>query len=80
MVSPLRDDASYSQREVLNILSEFSSFKEFVSKKFKGMSEELECKANKHELWVTLYHISTDYAGEAVAKTLKQETLTQETS
>lgn len=80
MVNSLRDGASYGQGEILDLLSEFSSFKERVSEKFKKISEELEGNANKHELWVTIYRMSADYAEEAFAKKLKQETSTQETS
>jgi len=80
MAKSLRDGASYGQRDVLDLLNEFSSFKDRVSKKFKDLSKELEGKANEHELWVTLYLISTDYADETVAKKLKQEALIQKIS
>jgi len=73
MAKTLRDGASYGQRDVLDLLSEFSSFKDRVSKKFKELAKELEGKPNEHDLWVILYLISTDYAEEAVARRLKQE-------
>ncbi|MDA8335622.1 MAG: hypothetical protein M0Z41_11680 [Peptococcaceae bacterium] len=80
MAKSLRDGASYGQRDVLDLLVEFSSFKDRVSKKFTVLSKELEGKPNEHELWVNLYLISTDYADETVAKKLKQESLLQKIS
>lgn len=80
MAKSLRDGASYGQRDVLDLLIEFSSFKDRVSKKFKELSKELEGKGNEHDLWVNLYLISTDYADEIAAKKSKQETLIQKIS
>jgi hypothetical protein len=80
MAKSLRDGASYGQRDVLDLLVEFSSFKDRVSKKFTVLSKELEGKSNEHDLWVNLYLISTDYADEIVAKKLKQDSLIQKIS
>lgn len=68
----LKDGASYSQREVVDLLVEFSSFKDRVQKKFKVLANELDGKNNEHELWVNLYLISSDYAEEASVKRQKQ--------
>lgn len=73
MAKMLRDGGSYSHREVADILAEFSAFKDRVERKFKGLSDELEGKANEHDLWVNLYLISTDYAEELAGKKLRQE-------
>lgn len=70
----LRDGASYTQREVVDLLIEFSSFKDRVEKKFKELAKELDGKANEHELWVNLYLISSDYSEELANKRQKQET------
>lgn len=69
----LRDGASYTQREVVDLLIEFSSFKDRVEKKFKELAKELDGKANEHELWVNLYLISSDYSEELTNKRQKQE-------
>jgi len=69
----LKDGASYSQREVVDLLIEFSSFKDRVEKKFKVLASELEGKNNEHDLWVNLYLISTDYAEEAFNKKQRQQ-------
>jgi hypothetical protein len=76
----LKDGASYSQREVIDLLVEFSAFKDRVEKKFKDLARELDGKANEHELWVNLYLISSDYAEELINKRQKQETLVQKIS
>lgn len=73
MAKTLRDGSSYTQREVVDLLSEFSSFKDRVEKKFKELARELEGKPNEHELWVNLYLISSDYSEELVNKRQKQE-------
>lgn len=73
MAKTLRDGSSYTQREVVDLLSEFSSFKDRVEKKFKDLARELEGKPNEHELWVNLYLISSDYSEELVNKRQKQE-------
>lgn len=76
----LREGASYTQREVLDLLVEFSGFKDRVQKKFKELSRELEGKPNEHELWVNLYLVSADYAEELAIKKQKQEALMQKAS
>ena len=68
MAKLLREGASYSQREVIDLLSEFSAFKDRVTRKFKDLAKELEGKANEHELWVNVYLISCDYSEEVVGK------------
>jgi len=69
----LKEGASFSQRDVLDVLSEFSSFKDRVEKKFGDLAKELEGKANEHDLWVNLYLISSDYAEEHFNKKQKQD-------
>lgn len=76
----LKEGTSFSQRDVLNILSEFSAFKDRVEKKFKDLAKELEGKANEHDLWVNLYLISSDYAEEIFNKRQKQENVQQKVS
>lgn len=61
MPKVLREGASYSQRDVVDLLVEFSAFKDRVEKRFKDVARELEGKGNEHDLWVNLYLISTDY-------------------
>lgn len=73
MPKPLREGASYSQREVIELLIEFSAFKDRVTKKFKEIARELDGKPNEHELWVNIYLISSDYAEEVTVKRQKQE-------
>lgn len=75
MVKTLKEGASYSQKEVIDLLAEFSYFKDRVEKKFKELAQELNGKANEHDLWVNLYLISTDYAEEINSKRQKQEVL-----
>ena len=72
MAKLLKDGVSYVQRDVLDVLIEFSSFKDRVSKKFKELTRELEGKPNEHNLWVNLYLISTDYAEEMSKKENRQ--------
>ena len=80
MAKVLREGTSYNQREVIDLLMEFSGFKDRVQKKFKELSRELEGKPNEHELWVNLYLVSTDYAEEITIKKQKQDTLIQKAS
>ncbi|MGQ9825692.1 MAG: hypothetical protein ACUVSK_12025 [Desulfotomaculales bacterium] len=80
MGKALREGASYSQREVIELLVEFSAFKDRVQKKFKDLSRELEGKPNEHDLWVNLYLVSADYAEELNIKRQKQEALVQKAS
>jgi len=76
----LREGTSYSQREVVDLLIEFSGFKDRVQRKFKELSRELEGKPNEHELWVNLYLVSSDYAEESTIRKQKQEALIQKAS
>ncbi|MEG3070302.1 MAG: hypothetical protein HQP61_07990 [Peptococcaceae bacterium] len=81
MAKMLREGATYTQRDIIDILSEFSSFKDRVIKKFKDLSRELEGKANEHELWVNVYLISNDYAEEVSGKRLRlQEQMQKSTA
>lgn len=73
MAKVIREGASFSHREVVDLLVEFSSFKDRVEKKFKELARELDGKANEHDLWVNLYLISTDYAEEQSNKKQKQQ-------
>ncbi|MCF8010425.1 MAG: hypothetical protein K9L17_01755 [Clostridiales bacterium] len=73
MIKALKEGASYSQRDTLEILTEFSSFKDRVIKKFKDLAKELEGKPNEHDLWVNLFMISCDYAEEQNNKRQKEE-------
>lgn len=73
MPKTLRDGVSYNYRDIVEILHDFSRFKDRVEKKYKDLAGELSGKANQHSLWVHLYLISTDYAEEAVMKA-KRET------
>ncbi|MCL6559719.1 MAG: hypothetical protein K6U74_13170 [Firmicutes bacterium] len=75
MAKILREGASYTQRDVVDLLVEFSAFKDRVEKKFKDISRELDGKSNEHDLWVNLYLISSDYAEEVAGKRQKQEPL-----
>jgi len=76
----LREGASYTQRDVVDLLGEFSAFKDRVVKKFKELSRELEGKANEHDLWVNLYLVSCDYSEEVVGKRIKQQEALQKIS
>lgn len=81
MTKILREGASFSQRDAIDFLIEFSAFKDRVGKKFKELAKELDGKPNEHELWVNLYLISTDYAEEVVLRKQKQqETFIQKVS
>ncbi|MDI6710136.1 MAG: hypothetical protein QMC81_00045 [Thermoanaerobacterales bacterium] len=71
MPKVLREGTSYSQREVIETLVDFSHFKDRVEKKFRDLAQELAGKANEHELWVHLYLISSDYAEEALIRQKK---------
>lgn len=71
MAKALREGAAYNQRDVMEVLSEFSSFKDRVEKKFKDVARELNGKSNEHELWVSLYMISSDYAEDLYNKRQK---------
>lgn len=80
MAKVLREGASYSQRDVMDLLVEFSSFKDRVEKRFKDVAREFDGKGNEHDLWVNLYLISTDYAEEISNKKQRQESNVQKVS
>lgn len=80
MFKVLREGSTYSQRDMLEALAEFSSFKDRVTKKFRELAKELEGKPNEHELWVNLYLIAADYAEEAMVKRQRQEVSLQKIS
>jgi len=71
----LKEGTSYNQRDIIELLTEFSSFKDKVSRKFKNLTAELDGKPNEHELWVNLFLIACDYAEEISSKKIKQENL-----
>lgn len=73
MAKPIREGLSYSQRDIIELLIDFSAFKDRVEKKFRDVSKELDAKPNEHELWVNLYLLSTDYAEELTNKKAKHE-------
>lgn len=75
MTKILREGASYTQRDVVELLGEFSAFKDRVIKKFKELAKELDGKPNEHDLWVNVYLISSDYAEEVASKRLKHDSL-----
>lgn len=75
MAKILREGTSYTQRDVVELLGEFSAFKDRVIKKFKELAKELDGKPNEHDLWVNVYLISSDYAEEVATKRLKQDSL-----
>jgi len=80
VLKTLREGATYSQREIIEVLAEFSCFKDRVTKKFRDLAKELEGKTNEHELWVNLYLISSDYAEETYNKRQRQEIAVQKIS
>lgn len=80
MFKVLREGSTYSQRDMLEALAEFSAFKDRVTKKFRELAKELEGKPNEHELWVNLYLIAADYAEEAMIKRQRQEVSLQKIS
>lgn len=71
----LKEGAAYNQRDVIDMLVEFSGFKDRVEKKFKDVAKELEGKPTEHELWVSLYLISSDYADEQSTRRKSVETI-----
>jgi len=80
LAKTLREGTTYSQRDIVDLLGEFSAFKDRVIKKFKDLAKELEGKPNEHDLWVNLYMISTDYAEEIAGKKQKQQEILQKIS
>ena len=75
MAKNLREGATYTQRDVVDVLAEFSGFKDRVAKRFRELTKELEGKPNEHELWVTLYLIASDYAEDAINKRQRHEAM-----
>ncbi len=73
MTKPIKEGLSYSNKDIIELLVDFSCFKDRVEKKFKDITRELEGKPNEHDLWVNLYLIATDYYEEVNNKKLKQE-------
>lgn len=80
MAKPIKEGLSYNQRDIVELLVEFSAFKDRVEKRFKDVSKELEGKQNEHDLWVNLYLISTDYSEEIANKKVKHENVVQKIS
>ncbi len=80
MAKILREGASYTQRDVIELLVEFSAFKDRVIKRFKEISKEFDGKPNEHDLWVNLYLISSDYAEEIFVKKHRQQEQLQKIS
>lgn len=80
MAKPIKEGISYNQRDIMELLVEFSAFKDRVEKRFKDVSRELEGKPNEHELWVNLYLISTDYSDEIANKKIKHDSTLQKIS
>lgn len=71
MTKALREGATYSQKDVMDILIDFSSFKNRVELKFKDLARELGGKPQEHRLWVNLYLVSSDYAEDAIIRSRK---------
>lgn len=80
MAKPIKEGLSYNHRDILELLVDFSAFKDRVEKKFRDVAKELDGKPNEHELWVNLYLISTDYSEELNNKKVKQENIVQKVS
>lgn len=80
MAKPIKEGLSYNHRDIIELLVDFSAFKDRVEKKFKEVSRELDGKSNEHDLWVSLYLISTDYSEELSGKKTKQDSVVQKVS
>lgn len=80
MIKLLREGSTYTQKDVIEMLSEFSAFKDRVAKKFREVAKELEGKSNEHELWVNLFLIASDYADDWLARRQRQEVALQKIS
>ncbi|ACX52670.1 hypothetical protein Adeg_1575 [Ammonifex degensii KC4] len=80
MIKLLREGTTYTQKDVIEMLSEFSAFKDRVTKKFREVAKELEGKSNEHELWVNLFLIASDYADDWLARRQRQEVALQKIS
>ncbi len=80
MAKAVKEGLSYSQKDIVELLGDFSAFKDRVEKRFRDVAREFEGKANEHELWVNLYLISTDYFEETANKKMKHENTVQKVS
>ncbi len=80
MAKILREGISYNYREVMDMLSDFSAFKDRVGKRFRDLSRELAGKPNEHILWVNLYLVSCDYAEDLTIKNRKNQSQEIQTS
>lgn len=80
MAKPIKEGLSYNNKDIFELLMDFSSFKDRVEKKFKDIAKELEGKPNEHDLWVNLYMISIDYSDELHNKKNKTENVVQKVS
>lgn len=80
MAKPIKEGLSYSQKDIMELLIDFSSFKDRVEKKFREVARELDGKPNEHDLWVNLYLISTDYSEENSNKKGKLDNTVQKVS
>ncbi|MBE0465745.1 MAG: hypothetical protein IBX71_00775 [Candidatus Desulforudis sp.] len=76
MAKILREGISYNHRDVVDLLSDFSAFKDRVEKRFRDLSKELAGKPNEHILWVNLYLVSCDYAEDLTKNRKHQEVQT----
>lgn len=68
MAKTLKEGAAYNQHDIVDMLAEFSGFKDRVEKKFKDVAKELDGKPNEHELWVGVYMIACDYSDEQASR------------
>ena len=80
MTKPIKEGLSYNNKDITELLMDFSSFKDRVEKKFKDLAKELEGKPNEHDLWVNLYLISIDYSDELTNKRNKPDNIVQKVS
>lgn len=75
MAKVIREGATFNQKDIMEVLSEFSAFKDRVDKKYRDLSGELRGKPAEHDLWVSLFLIATDYAEEVNNKRQRQEVI-----
>lgn len=80
MAKILREGISYNHRDVMDMLSDFSAFKDRVGKRFRDLSGELSGKPNEHILWVNLYLVSCDYAEDLTIKNRKNQSQESQTA
>lgn len=73
MAKVIREGTTYNHKDIIEMLSEFSTFKDRVDKRYKDVSNELKGKPNEHELWVSIYLIASDYAEDTSNKRQRQE-------